>query len=97
MIDNIIENWQSFVKYANYLKLNDKENLNIFDLYLEEARRFKTEEMIKDMGDPSKWAIPMYNFFAKTSTPNEVIRLSKYYSEILKETAAHLERGKVIE
>ncbi|MCL2435056.1 MAG: hypothetical protein FWD09_02810 [Lentimicrobiaceae bacterium] len=73
------------------------EDLGIFYLYLEEVRKFKTEEMIKDMEDPSKWEIPMYNFFAKTSTPYEVIRLSKYYSEKLRETVSNLDQGKVVE
>ena len=144
-IEKNIEDWQGSVRYANYLRLNDKEaleqdsiwsfgggtfyglqyvtpsttafemfkisglmrlmndkklllsickayeGLDAYSLYLEEVRKFKSAEMIKDMEDPSKWAIPMYNFFAKTSTPSEVVRISKYYSEILKKTASDLE------
>jgi len=70
---------------------NAYKYLNLLEYHLDECRKFKNNEMIKDMEDPSKWAIPMYNFFAKTSTPSEVVRISKYYAEILKKTASDLE------
>ena len=147
-IEEVMNHWRRSVKYANYLRSNNKESLkqdsiwsygmntfygfqyvkfsttafemfkisgsmrlmndkklmlsictayeglSILELYLDECRKFKTDEMIKDMEDTSKWPIPMYNFFAKTSVPDGVMQFSTKYSELIKETVSTLDRGK---
>jgi hypothetical protein len=76
---------------------NAYKYLNLLEYHLDECRKFKNNEMIKDMEDSSKWEIPMYNFFALSGTPKSIEGISKWTSKMVKITISDLERGATLQ
>jgi len=101
--DNFSTNAFEMFKVSGLMRLmNDKKlifsicnaysYLQLLENHLDECRKFKNSEMVKDMEDPSRWKIPMYNFYGISGTPKSIVDLSKWTSEMIKITISDLER-----